>query len=157
MTIEEVRVATRTALLSVALSLALLVVGFGSASAGGNAANAKLCQKGGWQALYSTSAGFTSEEACVSYAASGGTLSTTPPNLTANLCAALGGTYSPFGIGPGAPFTPVYWSCGGAPYSPTALDQLIAACEALDPINREWFEVTTVINLTCVGETSFPT
>jgi hypothetical protein len=41
----------------------------------GNSANAKACQKGGWQLLH-TSAGqpFTSEQECVSYGAHGGIL-----------------------------------------------------------------------------------
>ena len=42
-------------------------------------ANAKLCQKDGWQTLVrSDASGFNSEEACVSYAAEGGTLLPAP-------------------------------------------------------------------------------
>src|SRR5690606_14151390 len=42
---------------------------------GGNSLNAKACQKNGWQDLVmSTGDAFLSEEACVSYAAQGGTL-----------------------------------------------------------------------------------
>lgn len=44
-------------------------------SGGGNSPNAKACQKNGWQSLVtSTGDSFASEEACVSYAAEGGTL-----------------------------------------------------------------------------------
>jgi len=69
-----------TLVLSIAIALA---VGVATATAagpsGGNAANAKLCQKGGWQTLVrSDSTVFTSEEACVSYAANGGTLKPKP-------------------------------------------------------------------------------
>ena len=55
-----------------------LTVGVATANAGGgNSANAKLCQKGGWQSLFTETGGsFASEEACVSYAAQGGTLTT---------------------------------------------------------------------------------
>jgi hypothetical protein len=60
----------------VALTVSTLVVGV-SAAAAANAdisANAKLCQKGGWRDLVtSTGAGFASEWDCVSYAAHGGT------------------------------------------------------------------------------------
>lgn len=57
-------------------------VGVASATAdhgnGGNSANAKLCQKGGWMSLFRQDGSpFASEEDCVSYAAQGGTLSTT--------------------------------------------------------------------------------
>ena len=41
----------------------------------GNSANAKRCQKGGWQTLKTGDGGaFTSEEACVAYSAQGGSL-----------------------------------------------------------------------------------
>jgi hypothetical protein len=44
---------------------------------GGNAANAKLCQKGGWSKLMNSSAQqFTTEDACVSYAAHDGAVYT---------------------------------------------------------------------------------
>jgi hypothetical protein len=48
----------------------------GALGAGGsNAANAKLCQKGGWPKLMdSTAQQFAGEDACVSYAAHGGAL-----------------------------------------------------------------------------------
>jgi hypothetical protein len=53
--------------------------GTATAASGGNSANAKLCQKGGWENLVSsTGTAFTSEEACTSYAARGGTLSPKP-------------------------------------------------------------------------------
>jgi hypothetical protein len=60
----------------VALTASVLVVGVSAAAAatGGTLANAKLCQKGGWRGLVtSTGAGFASEVDCISYAAHGGT------------------------------------------------------------------------------------
>lgn len=60
----------------VALTVSALVVGVSAAAAanGGGWANAKLCQKGGWRDLVtSTGAGFASGWDCVSYAAHGGT------------------------------------------------------------------------------------
>jgi len=64
--------AVAAAALAVSLS-----VGVATATAGGgNSANAKACQKGGWMNLLGTNGPFSSEEACVSYAAQGGTFVT---------------------------------------------------------------------------------
>jgi hypothetical protein len=56
--------------------VATLIVGVSAAFAGGgNSANAKLCQKTGWQSLETGSGGaFSSSEDCASYAAQGGEL-----------------------------------------------------------------------------------
>src|SRR2546426_6350791 len=59
------------------LTLVLLVlasdVSAAPADTPGNSANAKACQKGGWQVLHtSTGEPFTSEEECTSYGAHGG-------------------------------------------------------------------------------------
>jgi hypothetical protein len=57
------------------LVAALLVSGSALADRGGNAANAKLCQKGGWQKVMSSSAAsFTNQDECVSYGAHGGAI-----------------------------------------------------------------------------------
>jgi len=64
-------------LLSVCLVLALaLAVSASSALAGGgNSANAKLCQKGGWMNwVRSDKTPFANQGDCVSYSARGGTL-----------------------------------------------------------------------------------
>jgi len=61
-----------------------LAVGVASATAagGGNSANAKLCQKNGWQTLArSTGQPFANEQDCVSYGAKGGTYGTPLPDL----------------------------------------------------------------------------
>jgi hypothetical protein len=58
-----------------ALVAALAITGGALAGNGGNSANAKLCQKGGWQTLMDSSAtGFTNQDACVSYGAHGGAI-----------------------------------------------------------------------------------
>jgi hypothetical protein len=63
------------AALSTGLLLACLVVSGPALARGGNSTNAKLCQKGGWETLQSGTGGtFTSEDACVSYGAQGGSL-----------------------------------------------------------------------------------
>jgi hypothetical protein len=70
----------------------VLSVGVATATAG-NSTNAKLCQKGGWTKLTdSTGTSFTSEDACVSYAAMGGVL-TAKPKAQID-CESLHGTYS---------------------------------------------------------------
>jgi hypothetical protein len=46
----------------------------------GNSANAKLCQKDGWKGLYrADGTKFSSQDACVSYAANGGKFGSAPP------------------------------------------------------------------------------
>jgi hypothetical protein len=58
-----------------ALVSALFVAGGAHAGRGGNAENAKLCQKGGWQALMDSAAvPFASEDACVDAGAHGGAI-----------------------------------------------------------------------------------
>jgi hypothetical protein len=81
-----------------------------ASAGGGNSANAKLCQKGGWQTLFtSTGSSFTSQEQCVSYAAQGGTLSTASLTVKPNQynCQIRGGgncfgSVSGFGLQPGS-------------------------------------------------------
>ena len=83
-----------------------LTVGVASATAGGgNSANAKKCQKGGWQTLIrSDGTSFASEGDCVSYAARGGTPTTrTKSQLD---CESLGGTFATGTL-------PVLWTCNG--------------------------------------------
>jgi hypothetical protein len=53
----------------------LAVTGGALAAKGGNSANAKLCQKGGWQELMDSSAApFASQDQCVSHGAEGGAI-----------------------------------------------------------------------------------
>jgi hypothetical protein len=57
------------------LTAALVFAGGALAAKGGNSANARLCQKGGWQALMDSSArSFPNQGACVSYGAHGGAI-----------------------------------------------------------------------------------
>jgi hypothetical protein len=61
-------------------ALGVPVIAIGSAAAAGNSANAKACQKGGWQNLVrDDGTAFANQGECVSYGAQGGTL--TPPVL----------------------------------------------------------------------------
>src|SRR5262245_23368023 len=93
-----------------------LAVGVATATAGGNSPNAKLCQKSGWQTLYTSTGGtFASEEVCVSYAAQGGTLLTSPPKTKSQLdCEAVGGTFDhDLQAGVYGPGITLLWSCNG--------------------------------------------
>ena len=57
------------------LAAALVFAGGAPAANGGNSANAKLCQKGGWQTLMDSSAqSFPDQGECVSYGAQGGAI-----------------------------------------------------------------------------------
>jgi hypothetical protein len=100
-----------------------LTVGLATATAGsgGNSANAKRCQKGGWRTLYTLDGrAFASEEACVSYAAQGNTLSTKPKSQID--CELADGTYL---TGYGG------WGCGN--YLSTAGVDLAGDCLAEVP------------------------
>jgi hypothetical protein len=75
---KRLRVAHRfcmLAALSAGLLLACFAVSGVALAGGGNSANAKKCQKGGWQTLQTSTGGtFASQDECVSYAAQGGEL-----------------------------------------------------------------------------------
>jgi len=77
MSVKKIAV-PRLVVIALAAGLLLAVASVGGtalAAGGGNAANAKLCQKDGWQTFVTPNAkSFASEEACTSYAARGGTL-----------------------------------------------------------------------------------
>ena len=61
--------------LCVGLLLACLAVSGVALAGGGNSANAKKCQKGGWQTLQTSTGGtFANQDECVSYGAQGGEL-----------------------------------------------------------------------------------
>src|SRR2546426_6364819 len=106
---------TKTGLL-LGCMVAALVVGVSPVSAGGgNSANAKKCQKGGWKNYVRADLRtlFTSEEDCVSYAAQGGRLVLIPKLASGPLCESFGGTFAP---GPdliGALPNRVLWVCNG--------------------------------------------
>lgn len=108
----------------VAMSAGLLLTSFvasGTALADrGNSANAKQCQKNGWQTLVtSTGATFASEEECTSYGAHGGVLNP----LSAAPCL-NGGWQAPAQRSDGTPFSSesdclAYTSVGGVVYKPS--------------------------------------
>jgi hypothetical protein len=112
-------------------ALAAPVIGMASAYAGGgNSANAKLCQQGGWQIwARADHTPFASEEDCVSYAAQDGTL--TPPltGTSQDACVGYGGT---FAVGT----LPTLWTCDGLPIDVSTAVQtarqadLFAHCKA---------------------------
>jgi hypothetical protein len=84
-------------LLTVVTVAAIALLGVSAAQAkgpGGNSANAKLCQKGGWQTMVGADGtAFASEQECVSFAAQGGTI---VPKSGAQLkCEELGGEFRP--------------------------------------------------------------
>jgi hypothetical protein len=100
---------TRMRIVLLLCAVFALMVGVATATAGGgNSANAKKCQNGGWQTLVrSDGTSFTSEGACVSYAARGGTLTTPTTKTKSQLdCEALGGTFATGTL-------PVLWTCNG--------------------------------------------
>ena len=106
-----------------AVSAALLFAASGTALAGGgNSANAKKCQKDGWQTLVtSTGATFAGEEECTSYAAHGGALFP----LSAAPCL-NGGWQAPAQRSDGTGFSSeadciAYTSTGGVVYKPSLL------------------------------------
>ena len=72
----------RTAAVFVAVCSLGLLAGVASPASAGNSANAKQCQKNGWQtlAVSSTVPAFTSESACVAYGAAGGVIVPYNPN-----------------------------------------------------------------------------
>jgi hypothetical protein len=66
---------TLTKITALVAGLALAVLAASGTAVAGNSANAKKCQKNGWQSLVtSNGTSFASEEACTSYAAQGGVL-----------------------------------------------------------------------------------
>jgi hypothetical protein len=107
-----------------ALSAGLLLASFAASgtalAGGGNSANAKKCQKNGWQTLVtSTGATFASEEGCTSYGAQGGVLYP----LSAAPCL-NGGWQAPAQRSDGTPFSSqsdctTYTSTGGIVYKPS--------------------------------------
>ena len=89
-------------------ALFALTVGVATATAGGgNSENAKKCQKNGWMSLYrSDGSSFASQDACVSYAAKGGMLTTKTKTKSQLDCEGAGGVFTAPGISGGL------WTCG---------------------------------------------
>jgi hypothetical protein len=109
-----------------ALSAGLLLAAFAASgvalAGGGNSANAKKCQKDGWQTLVtSTGAAFTSEEQCTSYGARGGVLFPLSSGPCLN-----GGWQAPAQRANGTAFSSqddctTYTSTGGLVYKPSLI------------------------------------
>ena len=98
--------------LAVALSVGVATAYAGN---GGNSANAKLCQKNGWQTQYtSTGQSFTSQDACVSYAAKGGTLTAkTRAQLDCESAGGAFGTDPSLNVFQGYFWDQIFWVCNG--------------------------------------------
>ena len=117
----------------VALCAAVATLVFaGAATAGsGNSANAKKCQKTGWQNwVRADQTPFASETACTSYAAKGGTLTVPAPPKSASqiLCESYGGTF-------GASTDTALWTCNGWPQptlDATFIDHFFALLQECD-------------------------
>jgi hypothetical protein len=80
--------------------LSVVVVGAFATAAGaggGNSANAKLCQKGGWQTVEGDDGtGFASNDECTSFAASGGVLFAPALTVTPGGCFGFNGNVFAF-------------------------------------------------------------
>lgn len=129
--------------LRIVLALAALLalsVGVSTASAGngGNSANAKLCQKGGWATLARSedSSSFANQGDCVSYGAHGGKL--VAKGRSQLDCESFSGTFSTDPATNLAGFSQTgyafAWSCNGASTTPgiltfDMLESLRLACE----------------------------
>jgi hypothetical protein len=140
--------------------MAAVFAGTAAAASGGNSANAKLCQMGGWQSLYTSNFGtFSNEGQCTSYAAHGGTLSSAP-NQAALDCQSLGGTYGNNDL-IGVP-APVIFTCDGYPYTSdytawmNQYNTLKADCATLGYTGADarGNPVSGVTNFTCSNWTS---
>jgi hypothetical protein len=84
----------RLSIAVLALGVAVLAATSASAAAGGNAANAKLCQKDGWKTLYrGDGSTFVNQGDCVSYGAQGNTI-LLAPNFWKATCEQDGGAFS---------------------------------------------------------------
>jgi hypothetical protein len=98
------QVVGRMAVSLLAVSVVCLSHVASASASGGNAAVAKICQKGGWESLLTPSGGFTGEDACVSDGAQGGGA------LGVSASVANGDvtfTVSGFGLLPGSVWAPV--------------------------------------------------
>jgi hypothetical protein len=88
------------------------LMGAASAAAAANDANAKLCQKNGWQSwVRADQTPFLNPGDCVSYGAHGGTL-TAPESAAQILCESYGGTYGNSNLTFGS-FPTILWTCNG--------------------------------------------
>jgi hypothetical protein len=103
----------RTRIVLLLCAASALTVGVATANAGKANKTGQACYKGAFANYYDPATGgkFASEEACVSYVAQGGTLTTkTKSQLD---CEAIGGTFS---TDPATSFDPsenVAWTCNG--------------------------------------------
>ena len=113
--------AGRVALALLAAGVLCLGLAPVASASGGNSDNAKLCQMGGWQNLVrSDGSSFTSDGACVSYGARGGTIG---QGQLLKECEFIGGTFAT------APDASTLWTCSGADPGAKDLFFLNDACQ----------------------------
>jgi hypothetical protein len=113
---------TITKITALVAGLLIAALAASTTALAGNSANAKRCQKNGWQTLVTSSGkSFSSEEECTSYAAQGGTL------LPASQAPCLnGGWQAPAQRSDGSPFSSqadcvAYTSGNGVVYKPSLI------------------------------------
>src|SRR5689334_10894903 len=83
-------------LLGLAVVLSIVWVPALAVAGGGNWANAKMCQKGGWQTLErSDGTAFATQSDCVSYAAGGGTVFAPTLSVPSPVSGAGVGSFTP--------------------------------------------------------------
>ena len=120
------------------LVLFAIVPAVASAAKGGNSANARLCQKGGWQHLAGANGPFASMPGCVSYGAQGGTL-TDPRGPAALSCDTVGGTFGStrlgtannlIGLFPAGGLMALDFTCNGAALATVDLAVFTSVCAA---------------------------
>ncbi len=128
---------------AVTASALLVSVSAAEAAKGGNSANAKLCQKGGWQDLVgSEGQSFASEEECVSHAAQGGTLrEPTPLERWRAICEGAGGA---FGTSPAG----TQWQCNGQ-FDQATYDALDETCTEAGGFTSFQQDRGTYFNINC--------
>jgi len=103
---------------AVILGLALVgvpLMGAASPAQAANDANAKHCQKDGWQLwVRADQTPFQNQGECASYGAHGGTL-TAPEGAAQTLCESYGGAFGNTNLTMGS-WPTILWTCNGYPY-----------------------------------------
>jgi hypothetical protein len=108
----EREVLVKLRMISVCCAVLALTVGVATATAGGgNSANAKKCQKGGWQNwVREDGSAFANQDECVSYGATGGVLTVPVPKTQSQIdCESIGGQFGAENLTEGS--GTVLWSC----------------------------------------------
>ena len=101
--------------LAALMLVAVPLMGTASPVGAANQANAKLCQKVGWQSwVRADQTPFRNQGECVSYGAHGGAL-TAPEGAAQTLCESYGGSFGNTNLTFGS-WPTILWTCNGFPY-----------------------------------------